>query len=1212
MSTASFSIGIDASPAFKTIHDVSQKLNTLGTSILPVSFSNENIKTGVAKVLSTVNQSLKIGAPKIEVKTPQLSTDYTAEVTKIISAIKSFDTNVLALKSNLSKSPVKPGDIVDTKALSASLKIATKDSKDARKDIVANFSGLISDIKNKKLKVDPSALAELEKLAEKVKLLYGKGGLGAGGEGTLFRKFIGKADTAAMQKSIAEYQRLMQDLGSAIGSGVKSIGAIDAGAAGKQVADGVGKINTALKSEAPKIATTSGSLLTNIGNKIKSSAIGVFSQLGKTFTGLFSGLFAGFKGGDAGSEIGGFSFGKIFGAGAIGASILAAANLEKAMSNIATITLQSGESLRVLEQNIINVSNATGQSAITVANAVYDIASAGYKGADGMAVLRSSLMLAQGGLTDVKTTAAAISRTMRAWSMDVSQGSRVADVLFNTVKRGITSPQELAQQITRVTSVAAAAGVTFEEVGAMLANLTRNGQTTEQAITGLSAMLKAIIAPAERGKVAAKELGLEWDESAVRVKGFTQVLIDAAPKILANKEVFKKLVGDISGLKSALVLSSNITNLDADVAAMNERGASAQAAAIVAAGFNEQLSRMWNNLLNIFRNVGQVLLPLIMPVLDMLQNFSNKLATITNSNLPAFLARITENIANIWNAFMAMLGSILDYGYSYVQKFGAFLVAVGGGALNSLKAMLVKFATTILADLYASFLRGFNWLAKTLYNIIMSPFRYISESWKNLVNYLQSGSGILGDIFSAVGTALDWTIGLVTKVYDVLDFIITWINETLWGEIEETAKMMDSISKTSKQSGLEMGKAFNDGFDSVYNPDDYDTLVSNASNNIANSTNAFGESILNAGRSILSNTEDNLRIQQEGIRNLINELEKDYLAELAAGETKKAQLTQQFINQQKDREATIIAQLEKSELDAALETRQALWNEYVKAEKANNATLQKSLIAQIKENELTLLEIEEQARLNQQKILEESGTAQINLLDSLISKSTTLASSGKELVGTFTSLDQALDNIFGKNVERLSKEYGIGTEVAAARKMTRDVIEARQAGFDTADIDRIIRVGLFTQSDALTKINTAFAQTSKQLSVSDLQSMGLYDEIVTLLDRASALGLSEQGRMDLLQGALARSSFEQLDVASIPDKTTDFITTAQEQFENIAQESELNRRLAEAQNKLGNLTKTAVSRNQQLQQIVEELEANVAEIERLQNAREAVISGGIG
>jgi phage tail tape measure protein, TP901 family, core region len=90
------------------------------------------------------------------------------------------------------------------------------------------------------------------------------------------------------------------------------------------------------------------------------------------------------------------------------------------------------------------------------------------------------------------------------------QAKRVADVLFQTTFLGITSVQELAQEIGLVTPIWAQMELPIEELGAALAVLTRGGMNTATATTALKSTITEIMKPSEQAAILAQKLGIDF------------------------------------------------------------------------------------------------------------------------------------------------------------------------------------------------------------------------------------------------------------------------------------------------------------------------------------------------------------------------------------------------------------------------------------------------------------------------------------------------------------------------------------------------------------------------------------------------------------------------------------------------------------------------------------------------------------------------------
>jgi len=117
-----------------------------------------------------------------------------------------------------------------------------------------------------------------------------------------------------------------------------------------------------------------------------------------------------------------------------------------------------------------------------------------------MDVLVTAEKGAQVGATDLETSTALLTRTMNAYGLvtddsktNTENAERVMAAMFVTVQNGDINMGALADNMGKVASTAAAAGIPIETVGAALAALTGAGVNAEQSTTLLNAVIKELL-----------------------------------------------------------------------------------------------------------------------------------------------------------------------------------------------------------------------------------------------------------------------------------------------------------------------------------------------------------------------------------------------------------------------------------------------------------------------------------------------------------------------------------------------------------------------------------------------------------------------------------------------------------------------------------------------------------------------------------------------
>lgn len=183
--------------------------------------------------------------------------------------------------------------------------------------------------------------------------------------------------------------------------------------------------------------------------------------------------------------------------GAIGDVFSGGMDYETGMAKASTLAPQ-GADMEAFGRSLLALSTETGQDVGTLAEAAYNMLSAGvsFGGADGASLIdymRKSARLGIGGFTDADTAGLSVKKTLNAYGMTDDEADRVANVMLKTQNKGITDVGKLSQSMSNVTSIAAAGGVSIEQVGAMLATITAQGVETAEATTQSRSLISELM-----------------------------------------------------------------------------------------------------------------------------------------------------------------------------------------------------------------------------------------------------------------------------------------------------------------------------------------------------------------------------------------------------------------------------------------------------------------------------------------------------------------------------------------------------------------------------------------------------------------------------------------------------------------------------------------------------------------------------------------------
>jgi len=285
---------------------------------------------------------------------------------------------------------------------------------------------------------------------------------------------------------------------------------------------------------------------------------------------------------------------------------------ETAMKEVQTISKAVQNNFEGISKEIIDMSKTVPDNAQKLTKALYQIVSAGYDGAEAMKILRISTELATASVTDTFTAADALTYVMNAYGEAAGTAADISDKLFTIVRLGKVKMEELGPTISMVTGLAAQAGLGFNELAAMYAEAVKKIQP-HIVSTGIRGILTAMLRVSKgTGEAAdkARELGIEFDISALKSKGFKQILSEIIIATKGNEGALMELFPNVRGLIGLLAVMTD--EGEAYNKTLNEiensTGATDKAFATMMDTTENQLAILHNNVMAKLKPLGDSIL----------------------------------------------------------------------------------------------------------------------------------------------------------------------------------------------------------------------------------------------------------------------------------------------------------------------------------------------------------------------------------------------------------------------------------------------------------------------------------------------------------------------------------------------------------------------------------------------------------------------------
>lgn len=230
-----------------------------------------------------------------------------------------------------------------------------------------------------------------------------------------------------------------------------------------------------------------------------------------------------------------------------------------AMNAANTMAGKSGEDFAKLKGQVAELSKSIPVVRDELANGLYQVISNGVPEDNWIAFLQKSAKASVGGIADLGETVKVTSTIIKNYGLSWDKAGDVQDKIQLTAKNGVTSFEQLAQALPRITGNAATLGVSIDELMATFATLTGVSGNTNEVATQMAAIFTALVKPSSEASKMAQQMGIEFDAAAIKAAGGMRNFLtdlDKNVKAYASKsgmleqEIYGKLFGSAESLRA--------------------------------------------------------------------------------------------------------------------------------------------------------------------------------------------------------------------------------------------------------------------------------------------------------------------------------------------------------------------------------------------------------------------------------------------------------------------------------------------------------------------------------------------------------------------------------------------------------------------------------------------------------------------------------------
>ena len=338
-----------------------------------------------------------------------------------------------------------------------------------------------------------------------------------------------------------------------------------------------------------------------------------------------------------------------------------------AMAAANTMAGKSGDDFAKLKEQVAELSHEVPVARDELANGLYQVISNGVPEDNWIAFLNKSARASVGGMADLGETVKVTSTIIKNYGLDWDAAGSIQDKIQLTAKNGVTSFEQLAQALPRVTSQASTLGVSIDELMATFSTLTGVSGNTAEVSTQLAAIFTALIKPSSEAAEMAQQMGIQFDAAAIKAAGgMEQFLVSldksvkqyAASSGMLEQEIYGKLFGSAESLRALTPLTGKLAEkFREDVADMKNSAGTIDKTFDILSSTGAAKLQLINNKLGEYSDMLQSSIGNVLPYINVAAQMATGAAAAVSLSKSFNLLAVSSKLAK---TVVAMFSPIIE------------------------------------------------------------------------------------------------------------------------------------------------------------------------------------------------------------------------------------------------------------------------------------------------------------------------------------------------------------------------------------------------------------------------------------------------------------------------------------------------------------------------------------------------------------------------
>jgi len=463
-------------------------------------------------------------------------------------------------------------------------------------------------------------------------------------------------------------------------------------------------------------------------------------------------------------------------AGALTASIVKADEWQKSFSNVRTLVDEAQVDVQGMAKELLVMDGRLG-SAKDLTEGLYQAISASVEPAEAVKFVGEAAKFAGAALVSTNTAVDVITTGLNAYGLEADAATSISDKLFTVIKTGKTTGDELAATIGQSIPLAANMGISFDELGASISVMTRQGIKSAEATTQFNAVVNAFLKPSEEMTDNLKAMGFESGSAAIEQLGFKGALEAVTGSTDGSKEALSGLFSNTRALRGAMALTGEGAK-DFD-SILNEITDSTGATDTAFQKQEKTFATFKNtsgNLAVIVGNIGKSFADEL--AVGATEAADGMIKFLVSGQGAEVVSNIIAGVTSGFELFKKVLGPIVNVllveGKELFGTIGAAIDDLGGGTAEAAGAFnILSFGVNVVTSVF-----------KVMSTTLQAAITNVS----NLITAIRLSGGVVDNFFKFLS------------------------GKKKWGEVVSQA---DAAGKAFKTFALEMGEGYKDVFGTI-------------------------------------------------------------------------------------------------------------------------------------------------------------------------------------------------------------------------------------------------------------------------------------------------------------------------------------------------------------------------------------------------------------